>query len=120
MEIREASEATLKKYGLTRDEWRAIWVEQGMKCPICEKTPKTQTPVEFNIDHQHVRGWKKMSPEEKKKYVRGIVCGWCNRSYLAKGMTIKKAKLMSAYLEKHEKRKTEKILCIHTSGSQNK
>ena len=102
MEIRQPSQNTLDKYGLTLQEWMDIWERQGKKCPICEKEPKTLSPTEFMIDHKHVRKWKTMKPEDRKKYVRGILCQWCNRSYLAKAMTSKKAANIIVYLDAFE------------------
>jgi hypothetical protein len=102
MEIRQCSQAVLDKYGLTREEWQAMWDAQGKRCPICEKEPKTQSPTEFMVDHKHVRKWKTMLPEERKKYVRGLVCQWCNRSYISKAITVEKAKNIIIYLQKFE------------------
>lgn len=93
------SKATLKKYGLSEPEWNDILQSQGGVCPICKKVPTTGRWV---TDHFHVKGFKKMSPEEKKKHVRGVCCTHCNRFYLAKGMTIEKAKNMVIYLTTHE------------------
>ena len=98
MEIHQPSQSTLEKYGLTLDLWLAIWEHQGKKCPVCDKEPKTGTGVEFHIDHRHVPKWSAMPPEERRKYVRGIVCHWCNRSYLSKGMTRFKAFHLIDYL----------------------
>jgi hypothetical protein len=99
MEIRTPSQTTLDKYGLSLGEWLAIWEHQGKKCPICNKVPKTGSPTEFNIDHRHTPRWKKLLPSQRKTYVRGILCQWCNRSFMAKGMTIEKAKNIVKYLE---------------------
>ena len=105
MEIKEASQNVLDKYGLTLAEWKDIWNRQGKKCPICKKEPKTGTPIEFNVDHAHVKGWKKLPPEERKLYVRGIVCNWCNRSYISKAISVIKAKNIIEYLTDFENRR---------------
>jgi hypothetical protein len=98
MEIRQPSQATLDKYGLSLELWRFIWETQGKKCPICFKEPKTGHPCEFNIDHKHVRNYDKLPPEVRRNLVRGIVCQWDNRSFLAKGMTVDKARNIVVYL----------------------
>ena len=103
LEIRQPSVTTLEKYGLVLEEWKTIWESQGKKCPVCEKEPKTQSPTEFMIDHAHVKGWKNMSPEQRKKYVRGILCYFCNRFYLAKAISIQKAKNIIKYLSNQAK-----------------
>ena len=94
------SQTTLDKYGLTTAEWIEMFAQQGFKCPICGKYPKTGKAVEFNVDHQHVKGYNKLPPLQRKLLVRGIVCQWDNRSFLAKGMTLEKAKNLVLYLSK--------------------
>ena len=95
-------DATLAKYGLSRPEFKAILERQGNICPICFHIPKTGRWV---IDHKHVSGYKKLSPEKRKELVRGITCWYCNRWHLAKGMSIEKADNIIAYLEEFERRK---------------
>lgn len=96
------SKTTLRKYGLTEQEWNDVLQSQGNRCPICKKVPTTGRYV---TDHFHVKGFKRMEPEEKKKHVRGVTCVHCNRFYLAKGMTIEKAKNLVIYLTQYEERK---------------
>lgn len=85
-------------YGLTAEEWMEMFRAQGSVCPICEHGDRF-----FVTDHEHVRGWKKMDPSERRLYVRGIVCAWCNRRVLNGGVT--KARLINAvaYLEAYER-----------------
>lgn len=87
-------------YGLTEKEWLAIFAKQGNMCPICERGDRKMV-----TDHFHVRGWKSMPPEERKRYVRGIVCLWCNFRVLRTGMTIQKLKNAIKYLENWERRR---------------
>jgi hypothetical protein len=111
--IQVPSVATLKQYGLTRDEWVARLAEQGYVCPICDKKPvctskrcKTTEPHgHMHTEHQHVAGWKKMPPEKRKKYVRGIVCQFCNRFVLARTITLKKARAIVRYLKAYKERR---------------
>ena len=100
IEIKEPSSATLKKYGLGVDEWRDIVVRQNYCCPICLRPLEKTT----NIEHSHAKNWKKLPPDQRKSYVRGVTCWWCNKSFLSKGMTIEKAKNIVKYLEDYEKR----------------
>lgn len=100
--IVEPSKATLRKYGLTLGEWKAILDRQGRICPICEKEPSTGR---FVVDHFHARGWKKMTPEKRKTYVRGLTCWYCNRWYMSRNMTIEKASNIQNYLLQYEWRK---------------
>lgn len=99
--IVEPSKATLKKYGLTLGEWRDILTKQGGICPICEKEPSTGR---FVVDHLHVKGWKKLPPEKRKTYVRGLTCWFCNRWYMSRNMTIEKARNIELYLLRFETR----------------
>jgi hypothetical protein len=88
---------TLAKYGMDEQDFLEILDSQDGKCPICDKVPTTGR---YNIDHLHVRGYAQLPPNERRRMVRGIVCQWCNRSFLAKGMTIAKAMNMVTYLKK--------------------
>ena len=73
------SKATLRKYGMTAEDWRLMLESQNGLCPVCRNVhPK------WVIDHQHVKGWKAMPPEERRKYVRGIIGIYCNRYFVAK------------------------------------
>lgn len=63
----------ITKYGLTIDE-----VEERKKngcegCGIKEGV--------LCIDHIHVLGFKTLSPEAKRKYVRGVACFLCNTGF---------------------------------------
>jgi hypothetical protein len=91
--------ATLKRYGMTMSDFYAMLHRQRGLCPICYRVPSTGR---WCIDHKHVNGWRKMKPEKRRLYVRGIVCWFCNRWYLAKGITCAKALAIAAYLEDFE------------------
>lgn len=100
--IKEPSLATLKKYGLTLDDWVYMFEYQGCVCAVCKKPSGSGR---YYIDHFHVQGFRKMKDENKKKYCRGILCYMCNRFYVAKGITVEKAKNVVTYLENFERRK---------------
>jgi len=56
-----------KKYGLTTDQWGALFLSQGQCCAIC----RSETPGDkrnWHTDHCHDTG-----------KVRGILCSNCNR-----------------------------------------
>lgn len=96
IEVEIPLKATLDKYGLNRMGWIEIFLRQGGCCAVCKRLPESKR---LNVDHDHAPGWKKMPPEERVKYVRGLLCYWCNKSYLGKGITIEKAENMVTYLK---------------------
>ena len=67
--------STLRRYGMTAAEWIELLAEQGWVCPICERDAGE---LKLNTDHEHVRGWEKMTNREKARYTRGILCAHCN------------------------------------------
>jgi hypothetical protein len=102
--VRVPTKGTLAKYGLTADEWVAILDAQGGLCPVCLRVPPSGVMA---TDHFHERGWKKKPPHERKKYVRGICCVFCNRNLLHYAMTAAKAERIAEYLTEHDKRRTK-------------
>jgi len=96
-EARQPSKPTLRKYGITVDEWRALLDLQGGVCGVCGKLPASGT---LHIDHFHARGWARMAPAQRKLHVRGLACHVCNRFHLARNMSVAKAKGLLAYLER--------------------
>lgn len=98
--IKMPSRTTLKKYGLSNQEWLAMYLKQGGKCP-CGKPLGER----ICVDHMHVRGWKKMLPDQRKQYVRGLTDWRCNYHFLGKGMTAEMARNFATYLDEFEKRK---------------
>jgi hypothetical protein len=93
---------TLKKYGLSLQDWTELYALQDGKCFICER------PMERPcVDHFHIRNWKKMKPEKRRLYVRGLLCVYCNRRLLGRGMSLQRAKRIVLYLERFEKKLLE-------------
>ncbi len=97
--------ATLKKYGLSLPEWLAILNRQGGTCAVCKRIPKSGR---LHTDHQHIKNWKKLPANERKKYVRGLLCFICNSRFASKGMTAEKATNLAQYLRDYETSKTSK------------
>lgn len=94
------SDKTLARYGLTAKEWRAMFRGQKNACAVCKKKGNW-----FAIDHEHVRGWKKMTPSDRRRYVRGILCYWCNFRYAGRGITSEIALSVHRYLKAYEDRR---------------
>ena len=93
--------ATLKKYGLSAAEWMSMLARQGGVCAICKRHPKSGR---LATDHQHVKGWKKMPPERRKIYVRGLTCFLCNGKCVSKWVTRERAEAVVKYLSEYETR----------------
>lgn len=71
----EKDKRLYKTYGISLKEWYEIYNEQQGVCWICKTLPPSGS---LSVDHIHIKGFKKMRPEEKKKYVRGLLCFLCN------------------------------------------
>jgi Recombination endonuclease VII len=63
-------ERLYKTYGITLIDFNVMAADG---CNICGTKEGR-----LCVDHIHVAGFKKMPPEEKFKYVRGILCFLCN------------------------------------------
>ena len=99
VDARVPSKQTLKKYGLTEDEWRAILNTQGGGCGVCGNVPDSGT---LHIDHDHVKGWKSLAPNERRQYVRGIICWYDNSVLLRRGVSVRRLRAAADYLERYE------------------
>lgn len=100
--LKTPTQSTLKRYGLSEEEWRKMADEQQEACFVCKQKP---TKGRLCIDHEHVKGWKKMPPEKRKLYVRGLLCFRCNTTFVGRGITIDRAHSVAVYLERYEERK---------------
>jgi hypothetical protein len=59
----------MQVYGITAQEYWAIYEHQGKKCYICQRA--TGTRKRLSVDHCHKTG-----------IVRGLLCQRCNRDVL--------------------------------------
>jgi len=94
------SPQTLRRYGLTLPEWLEY---AGERCFVCERPWGVVSPV---VDHEHIKRWKTMPPEERRKYVRGVPCISCNHFILSRYANPEKLRRASEYLEAYEARKS--------------
>jgi hypothetical protein len=72
---KEKDKRLMKTYGISYLEWVNMYEEQLGVCWICKTLPPSGR---LSVDHIHVKGFKSMVPEEKKKHVRGLLCFLCN------------------------------------------
>ena len=105
--VRVPVASTFRRYGLTRPEWEAMLAGQGHTCGVCSTVPRSGT---LHIDHEHVRGWKKMPAEERRQYVRGLCCWQCNAVWLRRGATPQRLRAAADYLEAYLARRKENVI----------
>jgi hypothetical protein len=87
--FRKLKQRAAIRYGITVEEYDALFEVAGNKCGICG-TPHTDKPYgRLNVDHCHETG-----------KVRGVLCSPCNTGLGNLGDDIKSVKLALAYLEK--------------------
>lgn len=102
------TKTTLKKYGLDEAQWVKIYLNQAGLCACCEKpfwdSEKDEKLRNSYVDHQHVPNYKKLPPENKRQFIRGILCFQCNRLLNQKSNTVEKLKKAVVYLERYETR----------------
>lgn len=100
--VRVPSAATLRTYGLTRQDFDLLLAAQGEGCAVCGKVPDNGR---LCIDHEHVKGWKKMPAEQRKRYTRGLLCFFCNHYYVGRAITVAKAQAVLTYLQRYQARR---------------
>jgi len=104
-QLRPPTLDTLRTYGMSQEMWYTMLDLQDGKCPVCDvEFTSDKRPV---IDHEHVRGYKKMKAEDKVRYVRGLLHNYCNRRLVAKGMTTEKAYNIYVYLSDYDTRRND-------------
>lgn len=67
----------LAYYGITEQDYQEMFDAQDGKCYICERPPKK---VSLNVDHEHQKNEKKVTPASRKIRIRGLICHRCNRA----------------------------------------
>lgn len=80
---------TLRRYGLTIEEYERMLSDQGGLCATCLKPPNGRWK-RLHIDHDHATG-----------VVRGLLCESCNHALGKVGDNIETLERMVAYLRKH-------------------
>ena len=98
--IKAPTAPTLKRYGLTEEEWLGLLADQGWKCPICLRRAAT-----WNTDHHHEAGWRHMPPEQRRRYVRGVLCAYCNHRVVHSRMPADVAQRIADYIAAYERRR---------------
>lgn len=89
----------MRQYGVTLEWFAQQLAKQGYLCAICRRA----TPGgagEWHVDHAHVPGYKHMSPEEKSRHNRGLLCHTCN-THLGIHEKMEKDTRVAAYRRKY-------------------
>jgi hypothetical protein len=81
-----------KKYGISMDEWNALFISQGSRCAICSSEQHKST--NWHTDHCHTTG-----------IIRGILCGPCNTGLGKLGDSADRVFRAFEYLRKHDTRR---------------
>lgn len=100
--VRIPTPATLRRYGLSADDWVQLLKDQDWKCPICLKVK-----IVWNTDHQHVPMWKLRPPEERRAHVRGILCAHCNHRVVHSEISAETAQRIADYMKRYEERRDQ-------------
>lgn len=66
----DALEKKLKKYGLTKEQYKIMLEYSGNRCYICNRPPRTRA---LHIDHNHKTG-----------VIRGLLCLNCNQRIIGR------------------------------------
>ena len=98
------SRQTLRKYGISEQDYIKLYNKYGGRCHVCLRKQSPKATRALHVEHEHVKGWKDMPPEQRKQFIRGLSCYTCNRFRLTKGTTYKTAKNLLRYLERYEQR----------------
>ena len=89
-----------RSYGLTEKQYEKMLKSQMGKCALCGSLPMSRSHA---VDHEHIKGYKKLEPKEKRKFVRGLLCFRCNKFKVGR-LDLEWAKKIYDYLKKYETR----------------
>lgn len=96
--LKVPTDKTLAKYGLDLVSWGRLALAQKGVCGVCKGLPKSGR---LHIDHFHIRGYKKLPPDQRRRYVRGLACFRCNSQFMRRGLTLELAKSVVDYLQRY-------------------
>lgn len=81
---------TLRRYGLTEQDWDRLLAQQRGKCAVCRTAQPGLRRESWNIDHDHVTG-----------QTRGLLCGRCNLGIGQLGDDPELLRAALHYVERH-------------------
>lgn len=88
---RQADLLRVRSFGLTTEAYDDRLQRQRGRCAICDKPGRLSrvwsdgfffaaegVRERLHVDHEHVEGFDKLPPEQKVKFIRGLICRNCN------------------------------------------
>jgi hypothetical protein len=81
-----------RKFGLSLAEWYKMCHEANWRCEVCGDVLLSWSAVNVDHDHTKIKG--------DPGFVRGILCGHCNRGLGQIKDNLGRARAMVSYLEK--------------------
>jgi len=75
-----------KRYGLSMDQYAAMFAAQGGACAVCRRPPQR---ISLNVDHDHVTG-----------LIRGLLCPYCNKRVVGRHRVSTLLQNAAKYLER--------------------
>ena len=94
------TDKTLARYGMNREDWLTLLAAQDWRCPIC-----LRKNGRWNVDHEHVPGWKHLDDENRKRHVRGILCWHCNHTKVHSTLDARETQRIADYIAAYEARR---------------
>lgn len=97
----KAREYRLKKaYGIDLAEYTRMLRRAEGRCEICLRVPEKS----LNVDHVHIKGFKKMTDADKRQYIRGLACFVCNHKLVGILDRYKNPRVVLKNLQRYFKR----------------
>jgi hypothetical protein len=72
------------QFGLTAEEYAALYEAQGGRCYVCRKATGAARRLAVEHDHGLARLHDHPDDQACRKCVRGLACGWCNYDVLGR------------------------------------
>ncbi len=92
------------KFGISLEEFDVLFLQQQSKCKACKSTEHNGR--NWSVDHEHIEGYADLPSNDKKKYIRGILCHPCNAGLGLFKNSIEKLESAIQYLKDYQARKS--------------
>ena len=85
-------------YGISLEGKKKMYEDQNKCCDSCNRPYSID---ELQVDHKHIPGYKQLDAEEKRKYVRSLLCRACNSCAGYANDNPHLLRMVANYLDKH-------------------